>query len=256
VESTSLTLGQASSSVLGDTARGYGQFFSGLGEYNLNTGCAAAIIAERNRQTNEYLWQCQQLRNQAYRMLQRERRERINATRSAVDARLRNAPQPYDIRSGDALNAVLAILSDPMVYVPSLHGASKPVDVEAVRAIPLRYAAGGVTITLNELARHGAPEAFRTGVIVPAEGEFEAYMRRLDSSPRMTLGELIVDLHKFDLWFGTAETPKQRAIYEALYPRLASLRDELNQGLAARGLDQEPWRRVPGCDAPERRSTR
>jgi hypothetical protein len=208
-----------------------------------------AIIAETDRLDNEYIWQSQQLRNRLYRMKQLERRRRINAARSAIDQRLRYAPEPHDIRTGDALNVVLDVLNDPMVSVPSLQGASKPIDVEAVKAIPLRYAAGGVTISLNELTRDDAPEAFRAGVIAPADGAFEAYARRLTASPHTTLGELVVFLHTFDLRFGEAETSEQSAVYKALYPQLSFLRGELSQELAVRGRGHEERRRMPGGEA-------
>jgi len=56
----------------------------------------------------------------------------------------------------------------------------------------------------------------------------------LDKVKSTTLGSLLGFMHTFNLRFGPATTPRQRAIYEELYPMMASHRDRVlkESGLA------------------------
>ena len=49
----------------------------------------------------------------------------------------------------------------------------------------------------------------------------------VDKRPEATLGELLAFMDAFNLRFGQATTPRQRAVYTELYPKLVALRDEV-----------------------------
>ena len=54
----------------------------------------------------------------------------------------------------------------------------------------------------------------------------------VDKRPEATLGELLAFMDAFNLRFGQATTPRQRMVYQELYPKLVALRDEVAPLLA------------------------
>jgi hypothetical protein len=55
----------------------------------------------------------------------------------------------------------------------------------------------------------------------------------VEKRPDATLGELLNFMNEFNLRFGPATTPRQRALYDTLYPMLDGLRDQVAPALAA-----------------------
>jgi hypothetical protein len=55
----------------------------------------------------------------------------------------------------------------------------------------------------------------------------------VEKRPDVTLGELLNFMGAFNLRFGPATTPRQREVYDRLYPALDKLRDEVAPALAA-----------------------
>jgi soluble cytochrome b562 len=55
----------------------------------------------------------------------------------------------------------------------------------------------------------------------------------VDKRPDATLGELLGFMNAFNLRFGPATTPKQREVYDSLYPKLVDLRNQIAPALAA-----------------------
>ena len=55
----------------------------------------------------------------------------------------------------------------------------------------------------------------------------------VENRPDTTLGDLLAFMKAFNLRFGVARTPRQRAIYDELFPQLDRLRDELAPGPVA-----------------------
>ena len=55
----------------------------------------------------------------------------------------------------------------------------------------------------------------------------------VEKRPEATLGELLGFMNAFNLRFGPATTPKQREVYDSLYPKLADLRNQIAPALAA-----------------------
>ena len=49
----------------------------------------------------------------------------------------------------------------------------------------------------------------------------------VENRPEATLGDLLTFMNAFNLRFGATSTPRQRQVYEALYPKLVTLRDRI-----------------------------
>ncbi|AGA27487.1 hypothetical protein [Singulisphaera acidiphila] len=57
--------------------------------------------------------------------------------------------------------------------------------------------------------------------------QIDKVMAELKKYPKTTLGNLLAFMHTYNLRFGPAKTPAQRAVYQALYPLMAGQRDTL-----------------------------
>jgi hypothetical protein len=55
----------------------------------------------------------------------------------------------------------------------------------------------------------------------------------VEKRPDATLGELLGFMNAFNLRFGPATTPKQKEVYDSLYPKLVDLRNQIAPALAA-----------------------
>jgi hypothetical protein len=55
----------------------------------------------------------------------------------------------------------------------------------------------------------------------------------VEKRPDATLGELLGFMNAFNLRFGSATTPKQKEVYDSLYPKLVDLRNQIAPALAA-----------------------
>jgi hypothetical protein len=60
----------------------------------------------------------------------------------------------------------------------------------------------------------------------------------VDKRPEATLGELLAFMDAFNLRFGQATTPRQRTLYQELYPKLVALREEVVPILAGLSVRQ------------------
>ncbi|MFO0910017.1 MAG: hypothetical protein U0794_16995 [Isosphaeraceae bacterium] len=60
----------------------------------------------------------------------------------------------------------------------------------------------------------------------------ESILAGVEKRPEITLGQLLNFMNAFNLRFGVASTPAQQAAYEAIFPKLRSLRDQLAPALA------------------------
>jgi hypothetical protein len=55
----------------------------------------------------------------------------------------------------------------------------------------------------------------------------------VENRPEATLGELLGFMNAFNLRFGSATTPEQKLAYDALYPKLVELRNQIAPALAS-----------------------
>jgi hypothetical protein len=60
----------------------------------------------------------------------------------------------------------------------------------------------------------------------------EILLAGVEKHPEATLGDLLAFMSAYNLRFGEAKTPPQRALYNVLYPMLVALRDECAQAVA------------------------
>jgi hypothetical protein len=65
----------------------------------------------------------------------------------------------------------------------------------------------------------------------------EAVLSELEKVEKTTVGHLLAFMHSYNLRFGAATTPKQKAVYRQLYPIMVSQRDKV---IGKPGEDPEP----------------
>ena len=86
-------------------------------------------------------------------------------------------------------------------------------------------------------ALHGLLDMLQTPAI-------DVLLSGVENRPEATLGDLLTFMNVFNLRFGVAETPRQRQIYDMLYGKLVTLRDQVAPLLAsappARSTGTEP----------------
>jgi hypothetical protein len=79
--------------------------------------------------------------------------------------------------------------------------------------------------------------------------KYDEVLAALDRQPNSSLDDLLAFMQIFNLRFGEASTPRQRAAYQTLYPLLAQRRAALTQLLGGR-LPPDPPAFRPDGDAP------
>jgi len=62
----------------------------------------------------------------------------------------------------------------------------------------------------------------------------------VENRPNTTLGDLVSFMSSFNLRFGVANTPRQREVYQSLYPLMVTLRDEASASIASNTAAAEP----------------
>jgi hypothetical protein len=115
------------STVDGDYLRGQGIFLKGAAWFEIEAAKARALDAQTQMLVDRYLHELHDT-YQAERMARYKLRgartkaaaKAMERERAAREARLRTAPNDVDLASGDAINALLADLSDPAVNLWSL----------------------------------------------------------------------------------------------------------------------------------------
>jgi len=284
----------------GNIARGLGAYNVGAGIYNQDTAVAESINADTAMRWNEYWYQSQVQANHRERVRLAQREKRDAAYADTLHKRLLTNPSPDDIASGNALDAVLAQLSDPRIHSSALREAKDKIPGRLIRALPFVNASEAVTICLDQLtAETGWPAVLRDsqfaeerkayseaidkalkedheGDISPetlahvknsltllrakleanppadvaGRRDAENYIRtligmtrmldrpdvekivaELDQTKETTLGHLLGFMQSFNLRFGRANTPEQRAAYESLYPLLVAHRDRMMKAI-------------------------
>jgi hypothetical protein len=138
-----------------------GQFAAGAGQYNVETAQARSINAQTAMGVNEYMWESQQVANKNYYRDLANKKKRLNDNWNAMRDRILNNPDTSDIASGDALNAVYDLITNPKVYPKALQIAKQPLPGPMVKQIPFNYAAAGLTYSLADLiGRKNVPTVF------------------------------------------------------------------------------------------------
>jgi len=152
----------------------------GAGRYNVDTAQARAINAETALQWNQYMYQAKVEGERIYneRMARDQKRSQENI--KAHEARLRTAPNEYDITTGNALNAAVLDLSDPKVYPKAVYYANRvKVGGEDIRDIPFQYAAAAITVSVHQLTQGKAPAPLQRAEFGPDREKLKAVAAEL-----------------------------------------------------------------------------
>jgi hypothetical protein len=141
----------AGSTVQGDILRGEGIAAMGFGQYNLSTAMATSINTDTAIRWNQYVYLSleEDLHKKA---LHREAHfQRNDANYRKNLERIRTRPDQADLRSGDALNAVLVQLLDPRISPSNYRRAVVQLPGDTIRKIPFQYAQRAATFSMDRL---------------------------------------------------------------------------------------------------------
>jgi hypothetical protein len=112
---------------------------------------------------NQFMFSSQQEANQREYLRRQHILKRDAASATADYARVRDNPEPRDIRNGDALNAILDQLTNPKVHSTALRMIRTPIPGQAVKDIPFENASEAVTLSLHQLSgEEGWPPALQS----------------------------------------------------------------------------------------------
>lgn len=131
---------------------GMGAMAMGAGQYNLDSSMARSMNVDTNLRISQAMWQQQHYLNWTN-LLRRERTAQ-NTVKSveSIKKRLHENPNDSDIRSGDALNAILEDVTDPKKVHPSQLRLSRiPLDPSQAKNLPLFYASEAIAFTISGL---------------------------------------------------------------------------------------------------------
>jgi hypothetical protein len=199
------------------------------------------------------------------------------------------------------MNVALDEVTGPKVYARALKGAKLPMPGTVIREIPFNYAAGALTLSVDNLTKDGPPpllkgpefdadraalravaqkiraqadaeqpvdpslidqaqamiKAIDAKIVANPGGKYKKFSPPYDAArnylkglygllsmletpainvllagvekrPDTTMGDLLSFMQSFNLRFGPAKTPEQRAIYAQIFPALDGIRDEIN----------------------------
>jgi len=148
---------------------GMGAMAMGAGQYNVDSAMARSTNVDTNLRISQAMWQQQHYLNYTN-MLRRERNSR-NTVQSLenIKKRIHEQPNDSDIRSGNALNAVLEDVTDPKKVHPSQLKLSRiPLEPGIGKDLPLFYANQAVAFTIGDLMGEGeVPLLLRSQVYAP-----------------------------------------------------------------------------------------
>jgi len=147
--------GGGGSTAPGSIAAGLGYYNMGAGQYNLNTAEANSIDADTLMRWNEYMYESQQVANRREYLRRARLAKRDAQSGDELYKQVRDNPSDRDIQNGDALNAILAQLTNPRVHSTALRLIRTPVGGQAIREIPFANASEAVTISLHQLTGDG-----------------------------------------------------------------------------------------------------
>ncbi|APW61441.1 hypothetical protein [Paludisphaera borealis] len=151
--------------------RGMGVYAAGAGAYNEQTAEARSMNANTAMQVNEYMYQVNQRNAKEFYGRSRANQKEQSATGVEIYNRIHDNPSTLDVHDGDALNAVLNDLTNPMVLGPAIKAATQQVDSQLVKNIEFEYAANMIAISLEDLSANGVPDVLLTSPDFKSERE-------------------------------------------------------------------------------------
>lgn len=162
---------------------GMGAMAMGAGQYNLDSSMARSINVDTNLRISQAMWQSQHYMNYTN-MLHRERKARnTNNALEGIKKRIHETPNDGDIRSGDAMNAILEDVTDPKKVHPSqLRLSNIPLEPGQAKSLPLFYASQAVAFTLSDLmGEEDWPLLLRAKVYKPYRDNLVKTMKSIEN---------------------------------------------------------------------------
>jgi hypothetical protein len=180
------------STVQGDIARGMGVMAYGMGSFNLSTAMANSINTDTAIKWNQYVYLSLEEDNRKKAIHRAARIARNKENYELILARIRESPNLADLRTGDALNAVLEQLLDPKLDPSSLRRSNVPLAGPTIRKIPFLHASEAATFSMLRLnVKNDWPLALRGENFAR---ERRAYERAIDNALEQDIeGKLSLD---------------------------------------------------------------
>jgi len=138
----------------GDIARGAGIMAAGMGQFNMSTAMANSINVDTAIKWNQYVYLSLEEDNRKKAIHRAYRVARNKENYQLILSRIRENPTLADLRSGDALNAVLEQLLDPKLDPSSMRQSSVPLSGKTIRTIPFQHGSEALTFSLLRLTAH------------------------------------------------------------------------------------------------------
>jgi len=161
---------------------GMGAMAMGAGQYNVDSAMARSMNVDTNLRIDQAMWQQQHYLNYTN-MLRRERNSRNTVqTLDNIKKRVHENPNESDIRSGNALNAVLEDVTDPKKVHPSQLKLSRiPLEPGLGKDLPLFYANQAVAFTIGDLmGEREVPILLRSQVYAPYREAIKAALSEVE----------------------------------------------------------------------------
>jgi hypothetical protein len=156
-----------------------------LGTFNLNRAHADAIDNDTLMKWNGYFAACMAAENMRSGASRAARRQHLIEMYNARKARIANNPEEIDLLNGDALNELLAQLSNPKIHPSSLRKRGETIPGETIQRCAFHYASRGLTISLGRLTiRDGWPFSLREKAFA---SEQVAYQKAVEAALEQNL---------------------------------------------------------------------
>ena len=135
----------------GAYAQGMGYYNQATGQGNLYNAQAASINVDTYARWNQYWYEAHLEATRRYVAKRDGDAAKSKAAYNDYIKNLQDHPSARDVENGDALNAALDQLADPMISSSSLKVATAPLDAKIIADIPFRNATEAVTIVLSQV---------------------------------------------------------------------------------------------------------
>jgi len=154
----------AGQTVQGSILQGMGVYLQGAGEYNLLTAQAGAINTSSWITLNEYLYNSNRLMAARYAKRTAAKLAKRKELREKRYLQLRDNPTERDVRTGDALNLKIRLLTGPATASAVYDKAQVAIPAELLGVLPLRRAADAASLTIGGIKQ---PLAWPLALEVP-----------------------------------------------------------------------------------------
>src|SRR5271166_4623096 len=228
----------------GDIARGLAYFNMGAGIYNVDTALARSINLDTVIRWNQYVYLSQQEATREY----FARRNAPIAAKSIREIPFRNASEglTFSLSQLKASSQWPAVLLEPRfaseraefeTLVEEIrkenteNGQISPGTLSKLRGVTSRLKDKLAAMPLEDTADNQEALKFVKTVTALArlleKPEIDEVLNELKKIEKTTVGNLLAFMHTFNLRFAPATTPRQRMVYNELYPILAQMRDRI-----------------------------